>query len=51
MKYALAPLFLASPALAHDGAHVHPHGGESWLLLLSLALGAAAVGFALARRK
>lgn len=24
----------ASPALAHSGGHLHPHGAESWLALL-----------------
>lgn len=31
----------AGPALAHGGAHVHPHGGEVWL---ALAFGAALLG-------
>ncbi|MGP6086891.1 hypothetical protein [Antarctobacter jejuensis] len=25
---------LATPALAHGGGHLHPHGAESWLALL-----------------
>ncbi len=24
----------ATPALAHEGGHLHPHGAESWLALL-----------------
>lgn len=34
--------FVAAPALAHDGAHLHPHGSENWiagLLILGLAAG------------
>ena len=30
----VAAAVLATPALAHDGAHLHPHGTESWLALL-----------------
>ena len=51
MKYSIPLLFLATAATAHDGAHVHPHGGEGWILGLCLALGGAALGFAMARRK
>lgn len=35
----MKPLFatfaalIAAPALAHGGAHVHPHGAEVWLAL------------------
>lgn len=31
----------AGPALAHGGAHVHPHGAEVWIALI---LAAAVVG-------
>ena len=33
MKLSLATLaaLTATPALAHGGAHVHPHGAEAWL--------------------
>ncbi|MGY3438354.1 MULTISPECIES: hypothetical protein [unclassified Marinovum] len=44
MTRMLAPvLFLtASPALAHSGAHLHPHGAGNWLTV-ALALGLVAV--------
>lgn len=38
MRY--LPLFLATPAFAHDGAHVHPHGVEAWALLTAGLLAA-----------
>lgn len=43
---ALAVLLpLAGPALAHPGAHLHPHGSEPWVVFMGLALivGAALV--------
>lgn len=41
MIRSLPLLLVATPAAAHEGAHLHPHGaGEVWL---GLALGAAAV--------
>ena len=34
----LGGLMLAAPAMAHEaGAHMHPHGAESWLALLPAA--------------
>ncbi|MEX0309230.1 MAG: peptidase M23 [Tateyamaria sp.] len=41
MKTALIPLatLAATPALAHNSAHAHTHGGEaSWALLLAAGL-------------
>ena len=38
---------LASTAMAHPGAHVHPHDGAHWLALVS-ALGLIAVAGGLA---
>ncbi|WP_204115439.1 peptidase M23 [Shimia biformata] len=39
----LALLFAAAPAIAHEGAHVHPHADSPvWLSLLAAALVAAA---------
>lgn len=44
MKYAIALLATATPALAHPGAHLHPHvEGHSHLPLVA---GAAALGLA-----
>jgi hypothetical protein len=35
---------LATPALAHDGPHLHPHGTElMWALLAMGLLGAGAI--------
>lgn len=38
----LLPLF-AAPALADGGAHLHPHGGESWLALTAMGILVVAV--------
>lgn len=39
---ALAALALsASPALAHSGVHLHPHGAETWIALTVVAVIAA----------
>lgn len=40
---ALATL-AASPAVAHEGAHVHPHGSEAWLALVLLSVSVSVVG-------
>lgn len=37
MKYALPLSLFATPALAHSGAHAHPHGAEGWIALFLLA--------------
>ncbi|WP_164860743.1 hypothetical protein [Parasedimentitalea marina] len=45
----LLPLLaFASPALAHGGAHLHPHAANSWLpvvLGLAVILGAATLAY------
>jgi hypothetical protein len=38
----LAAALIAAPALAHPGAHVHPHGDVAVPVLAGLALVAAA---------
>jgi uncharacterized PurR-regulated membrane protein YhhQ (DUF165 family) len=43
----LVSLTWASAAMAHPGAHVHPHDGAHWLALVS-ALGLIAVAGGLA---
>lgn len=45
----LATLFAAAPALAHNGAHLHPHGFEG--LLVGCAVIAVAGGMALAKAR
>ncbi|WP_299350887.1 hypothetical protein [uncultured Shimia sp.] len=37
MIFAAAAL-AASPALAHSGAHLHPHGAGTWLVVALAAL-------------
>ncbi|MFZ7092903.1 hypothetical protein [Primorskyibacter sp. 2E233] len=42
----------AGPALAHSGAHLHPHDGASWLTMVAaLAVLAVAGGLAVARKR
>jgi LPXTG-motif cell wall-anchored protein len=37
MRYILPLLFLPTPALAHAGPHLHPHGIDMmWLLVVGL---------------
>lgn len=42
MKTPLIPLAallsMTTPALAHTGAHAHPHGSEPWIVAMGLAL-------------
>ncbi|MFS4436879.1 hypothetical protein ACMA5I_01565 [Paracoccaceae bacterium GXU_MW_L88] len=45
---ALAAL-TATPLLAHDGVHMHPHGGETMLTLLAILATIGAVVY-VARR-
>jgi hypothetical protein len=47
LALAAASLVWASSALAHPGAHVHPHDGAHWLAIVS-ALGLIAVAGGLA---
>lgn len=42
-------VFAASPALAHGGVHMHPHGAEVPLLLLGTGLIAVAAVLAYKR--
>ena len=52
MKYALSLTVLAAPslALAHNGAHMHPHGSEGWLVGLAMISLATVMGVAKARK-
>ena len=47
LALAAASLVLATSAMAHPGAHVHPHDGAHWLAIVS-ALGLIAVAGGLA---
>ena len=49
---ALAVLTLATPALAHEGAHLHPHGiGAGTMLLLGAVIAAGLTLVAVKARK
>ena len=53
MKYALPLFLIATPALAHDGVHLHPHGSENWIagaMLIGTCLFVAGVKYVLAKR-
>ncbi|GHF40983.1 hypothetical protein [Seohaeicola zhoushanensis] len=51
-RLALLAGLAATPALAHPGAHLHPHGSGDWLaLVMGLAVVAAAGGLAYARSR
>lgn len=51
-RLALMSSLLASPALAHGGAHVHPHGidGAMAFLLLAVAVTGAVVAYIKVRK-
>ncbi|MBT8153200.1 hypothetical protein KMP13_04710 [Epibacterium ulvae] len=40
--FAFAATLTAGPALAHGGAHIHPHGAETWIAA-AIAAGIAAI--------
>ncbi|WP_162894091.1 peptidase M23 [Phaeobacter sp. LSS9] len=44
-------LLIGSPALAHGGAHIHPHGAETWLLAALVATVVIGCASLLWRRK
>jgi hypothetical protein len=46
----LASVLAASPVLAHDGVHVHPHGSEGWLMIVA-ALAVIGLAVVIARRR
>lgn len=48
---ALLSSSLTSPALAHSGAHMHPHSIEFGIIGLAALLVIAAVAFAMKARK
>ncbi len=45
------PVLFAAPALAHEGAHLHPHGIDAAWLFLALPVIGAAVALAIARSR
>ncbi len=45
-----ALLPMATPALAHPGAHMNPHGSEPWIVIMSVLLIVATALFAWGRR-
>jgi hypothetical protein len=45
MKYiAVLPAVLATPALAHDGLHLHPHDGANWMTIAAAVAVIVAAG-------
>ena len=44
LALAVSAAFLATPALARDGPHLHPHGLEAGWGILAAALALAALG-------
>lgn len=42
---------ITSSAIAHEGPHMHPHGGESILTMMVVAMIAAGATWAIARRR
>lgn len=52
MKYfsSLSVIFAASPAVAHDGVHITPHGAEWMPVFMGLGAIALAGGIALRAR-
>lgn len=53
MKYALRFVLVAaaSPAIAHPGPHMHPHGVEGWMVGLGILALAGAAMLVFGRRK
>ena len=49
LKYIAAFFAMTMPALAHDGAHLHPHGVEGWVVGLALMAGVGGVALAAQR--
>ena len=48
----LAPILIAGPALAHEGAHLHPHGIDgAWAFLAGTLLGGVAVAALIRTRR
>lgn len=45
MKFILPLMMLATPAFAHSGAHMHPHGSFGWVLGLGCMALAATVAW------
>jgi hypothetical protein len=50
LALAVPALFVALPAAAHEGAHLHPHGSETAMLVLTAALVGGAIATYLWRR-
>ncbi|UZD91461.1 hypothetical protein [Cognatishimia activa] len=53
MKFVLPLALTATPALAHEGIHMHPHGSENWIagvLLIGTCLIVAAAKHLISKR-
>ena len=51
MKFAAPLVLFASPALAHSGAHMHPHGVEGWVVGLAIIAVAGTIAAVARARK
>ena len=51
MRYTLPLLLAASPALAHPGAHTHPHAVDGWMVGLGLLACGIVAGVVLRNRR
>lgn len=53
MKFVLPLALTATPALAHNGVHLHPHGSENWIagaMLIGTCLVVAGAKYLLSKR-
>lgn len=53
MKFVLPLALTATPALAHEGIHMHPHGSENWIagaMLIGTCVFIAGVKHVLSKR-
>ena len=53
MKFLLPLALTATPALAHNGVHLHPHGSENWIAgakLIGTCVFVAGVKYVLGKR-
>lgn len=47
---ALTTMTTAGPVLAHDGAHIHPHGAGTWIALACVAVSATVLYYIWGRK-
>ncbi|SMX27397.1 hypothetical protein TRP8649_01502 [Pelagimonas phthalicica] len=49
MRSAFALVVMAGPALAHEGAHLHPHDGGMWLGVVAVLAGLGVIAYKVMR--